>query len=211
MRIEILTSATCDPLLLDDVRTHLRTDSADDDATLATLARTAEAMMEAHLGVALIARDVAMYLDQFPSRAAACSDWWQGTREGPMDWISGASGAAILPARPLISLSKIEVWQAGGWQEWATVNYSASTGLMPLLHRAQGSAWPVPDRAQEGIRIAGRVGFGENWNAVPANLRHAMLQLVAWLYTHRGDEAGEDAMRASGAAAMVTNFRKVRL
>jgi hypothetical protein len=211
MRIETLTPPATDALLLGEIRTHLRTDSAEDDAALATLARTAEAMMEAHLGLALVNRDVALYLDRFPTCEQNNTCWWQGMREGPMSWLSGVGRALELPLRPLIAISKVEVWQGDGWQEWAAANYSVSPGLLPLLHLAGGNVWPMPSRPADGIRITARTGFGEDWNAVPATIRHAMLQLVAWLYTHKGDEPGENAVTASGAASMVNAYRRARL
>ncbi len=211
MRMEPLNPPATDALLLDEIRGHLCLDAADDDAMMGTLARTAEAMMEAHLGVALVARDVAFHLDGFRACPSACAPWWQGTREGPMTWATGAARAIALPLRPLIDVLKVEIWQQDGWQEWASENYSATPGMMPFLRPAGGTGWPAVGRPQEGLRITARVGFGEDWNAVPATIRHAMLQLVAWLYSHRGDEAGDNALVASGAAAMVASYRKVRL
>lgn len=211
MRIETLIPAATDALLLDEVRNHLRIGGADDDATLATLARTAEGLMEAYLGAALVARDTVIYLDGLPECTDAPACWWQGTREGPMSWATGEGRALLLPLRPLIALSEIAVWQAGAWQVWDSAHYSASLGIMPSLQLAGGALWPRPQRASEGIRITARFGFGENWNAVPATIRHALLQLVAWLYTHKGDEDSENAIERSGAAAMVASFRKVRL
>jgi uncharacterized phiE125 gp8 family phage protein len=168
-------------------------------------------MMEAHLGVALIARDVALYLNRVPACEQSNACWWQGTREGPAAWLSGAEHVLELPLRPLTMITKVEVWQAEGWQEWAAENYSVSLGLLPFLHLASGRAWPMPIRTTDGIRITARIGFGEDWNAVPTTIRHAMLQLIAWLYTHKGDEPGANAITASGAANMVGAYRRARL
>ncbi|WP_262689788.1 head-tail connector protein [Kordiimonas aestuarii] len=212
MLMETLTPPETDTLLLDDVRGHLRLDSAEDDAGLAVLARTAEALMEAHLGAALVARDMVLSLDSFPASCSGTADrWWQGTREGPMSWLHASARSFPLPLRPLISIASIEVWQAPGWQSWPASNYNITPGLLPMLHLAAGTSWPVPSRERAGVRITARTGFGENWNAVPELIRHALLQLVAYLYTHRGDEGAEDAVHASGAASMVSQYRQVKL
>ncbi|WP_417451283.1 head-tail connector protein [Kordiimonas sp.] len=212
MHIETLTPPAADTLLLDEVRGHLRLDGADDDAGLATLARTAEGLMENYLGAALVARDVALYLDGFPALGMAVHEcWWQGTREGPINWLHASPQSLPLPLRPLISIASIEIWQAEGWQTWDASNYSTSSGRIPLLHLTSGVGWPAPARARSGIRITARVGFGENWNAVPEVIRHAMLQLVAYLYTHRGDEGADDVLVSSGAAQMVNAYRQVKL
>ena len=211
MRIETLSAPTSGTLLLDEVKDHLRLGSSDEDAALAALMRTAETMMENHLGAALVAREVRVYLDRFTASAATPDLWWQGTLEGPMSWAQGAASTLPLPVRPLIEVSKVEIWRADGWDEWPAANYSVSPGMTAFLHAADGAAWPTPARASGGIRITARIGFGEDWNAVPPAVRHALQQLVAWLYSHRGDEAAEDAMTASGAVALVAPYRKARL
>ena len=70
----------------------------------------------------------------------------------------------------------------------------------------------APAEQREQIRITARAGFGENWNAVPLVIRQALLQLVTYLYTHRGDTGeGANALTASGASALVSTYRQVRL
>ncbi len=186
MRFEVINPPMSDAILLDEVKDHLRVDGGDDDAGLGAMVATATACLEAHLSAAFIARDVHIFLD------GGCR---QNTPQR-------------LPIRPVTSLDAVDVKDADG--NWQTVPLSAVSfrpGLAPEVSLS-GPSTEGPDQ----IRITARAGFGENWNDVPLVIRQALLQLVTYLYTHRGDMGeGANVLKASGAAALVATYRQVRL
>ncbi len=189
MRFEVLTRPASDPLLLDEVKDHLRVDGGDDDASLGALIEAATACLEAHLGAALVARDVHIFLDHIPISTAP----------------------ARLPVRPIAALDAVEVKLADGtWQAVAQEAVSFRPGLSPEV--ALLGAVTVNAGQREPLRLSARAGFGEHWNAVPLVIRQALLQLITYLYTHRGDMGeGANALVASGASALVSTYRQVRL
>lgn len=189
MRFEVLTPPASDPLLLDEVKDHLRMDGTDDDAGLGALIATATACLEAHLGMAFVARDVHIFLDHAPKDTAPVR----------------------LPIRPVATIDGAAVKVADGtWQTVAPEAISFRGGVSPVVTIPNTIA--PTGRQCENLRLAVRAGFGENWNAVPLVIRQALLQLIAYLYTHRGDTGEEaNALAASGAGALVSTYRQVRL
>ena len=54
-------------------------------------------------------------------------------------------------------------------------------------------------------------GFGPDASDVPAQIKQAILMLAAWLYEHRGQCDAADGIQKSGAASILTPWRKPEL
>ncbi|MCJ9428689.1 head-tail connector protein [Kordiimonas marina] len=211
MRLETLTDPTAEPLLLAEVKDHLRLDGSVEDAALGALISAARDMVERHLGLALTDRQVAVYLDAWPGETADGSPWWSGVRDGAIPALSTACHFVRLPVRPVSAIADVTILAADGTGSiWDASNYYLKPGHQPGLYRKQGAAWPAPGQVADGIRITVTAGFGPSWNDVPAAIRQALLMLVAHLYSHRGDDQGE-ALGASGAAQILLPYRERRL
>ncbi len=209
MRIETLSPPASEPLLLDEIKDHLRLDGSADDVGLGSLLRAAREMVETHLGLCLISRSLALYLDGWPGTMGQMP-WWQGVASGSMSAFARMTEYLPLPVRPVSSVGIIRVYDAEGASiVWGAGNYSLKPGLEPALYRTGGS-WPTPGRALDGIRIELTAGFGDSWNDVPADIRQALLMLVAHLFENRGD-TDTQAMDASGAATLLKPYRKLQI
>lgn len=198
-----------EPLTLDEMKTSLRVDHADDDMLIASLITTARQLCETATGRSLITRTNALYLDQWPCEDAAAG-WWDGLREGAV--VKAAQKSLILPKPPLVSVTEINVYGADDVPiEYSSSNYIVDTkGTPGRIVLKEGVAAPTPGRIANGIEIYYKAGYGARAQDVPAVLRQGMKQVVAHLYEHRGDSA-DQALTASGADAIFRPYRVMSL
>lgn len=215
MRIVQTTAPVREPILLDEVKEHLRIESDHEDAAIASFIAAARAVVEAATGLYLIDRSVDIYVDRWSelmpqqpnhSRAISLCDH--------LVPISGAGSPVKLPVRPVGAVTSIMLVDDGDVEaEWALENYQLQPGLEPTLHLAVSAAWPTPARDFGGIKISVTAGFGADWNAVPETIQQAVKMMVAKLYLCRGDEAVAPAnlLKASGAGGLLRSFGRVQL
>ncbi|MBL4837125.1 MAG: phage head-tail connector protein [Kordiimonadaceae bacterium] len=214
MRIETLTVPGVNAILLDEVKDHMRIDGTDEDASLGALVGTATSLVEGYLDLALIDRQVALYLDAWPTTSGkkANEPWWNGVADGAISTLDSSCYHVPLMIKPVHIISGIDITTAdGSTVAWGTDNYYLKPGMAPALVRKYGRSWPVPGVRADGIKITATAGFGADWNTVPASIRQALLMLVAHLYYNRGNEAGGNAFLASGAAPLLASFRDMRI
>lgn len=209
MRIETLAAPMVEPLLLAEVKDHLRLDGPDHDAGLGALIVAARNVVEQHTGLALISRPVAVFLDDWPNSRVAMP-WWQGTADGSLSALQRETDQVPLPVRPVDTITSVTIKDTLGQENtWAAEHYQLKPGMMPVLHCVTGS-WPQPGQPVDGIRVTLTAGFGDSWNDVPADIRQALLQLIAHQYTNRGDTPS-NALEDSGAGRLLMPYRQVRL
>jgi len=218
MRIEQQNAPETTPILLDEIKEHLRIDGAEEDANLGALGAAAVAVIETHLDMALVNRPVVIYLDSWPAAGSRSVDvpWWSGVAEGAITELEQVAYHAPLPVKPVQSVEAVEIITAGGSTvAWGVENYYLKPGINPALVRQYGRAWPVSGAVAEGIRISVTAGFGANWNHVPASIRQALLMLVTHMYYNKGDAptgiATGNPLKASGASNFLTAYRDMRL
>lgn len=191
-----------EPVTLAAAKAHLRlTGSAEDDAVAQCVA-TARQLCEEYTGKALTSRLAKIMLDRWPVRRD--QSWWDGLREGAVT----AEVCFGLPVGPLQSLQAIDVYGADGVAQ--TVDPSLYVADMTAGRIAFRAVPPEPGRAFNGIEIRLTAGYGAA-AAVPAPLRQAVLQLSAYLYSNRGDDASPDCLKASGAQALLAPYRAAGL
>lgn len=152
------------------VRQHLRNeDLRFDDDLVASYIRAAAATIERQYGLALLQQTVAQYHSAFPN-----------TSDKPMR----------LRIAPLLSItSVVYVDSEGAAQTWAADNYTTGHyNGMPILVPKVGVSWPTAKTdAPNAVVITYEAGFGTSSEAVPADIRSAMLLIIAHLYEHRDD------------------------
>jgi len=196
-----------EPLTLDETKTFLRVDHDNDDAQISALIAAARQMCENLTGRSLITRSYSLYLDCWPGGNLI---WWDGIREGAD--ISPRSALLNLPKPPLVSVTGINVYAADNTATaFPAADYYVDTAGLPgrIVLKPDVSP-PVPGRPANGIEIQFRAGYGATPQSIPAALRQAMKQLVAYLYEHRGD-GPDQALLASGAAHLLHPFKLVSL
>lgn len=171
-------------------RAHLRlgagfADEATGDALLVQYLRAAMATIEARTGKALMTRNFRLTLHR-----------WR--------W----SDKQALPVAPVAAVASVTVRDAAGVAE---VVDPARWRLVVDRHRPQlaatGAVLPmVPTKGT--VEIAFSAGFGAVWDAVPDDLRQAVMLLAAQYYEHRADgHAGLPDV----VAALIGRWMPVRL
>ena len=200
------------PVLLEEMKDHLRIDGSDEDASLGSFVSVAVQLIEQRYDLAIIGRTAHVFLDRWDTPARSRDYWWHGIAEGSVQSLFSAGKFASLPVRPLSDVSLIETLSASGnWKQWPAANYSVVQGLEGGINRKAGNNWPQPEMAKGGIRLTVTYGFCTDWNGVPAPLRQAVLMLAAFLYTNRGTGLTEDVFMASGVRPMLAPYERKRL
>lgn len=67
MRLKLITTPAAEPITLDEAKNHLKVDSADDNALISTLIKTARQLTERETKRALITQTWKLYLDESPA------------------------------------------------------------------------------------------------------------------------------------------------
>ncbi len=208
MRVEQLTPPQREPITLEALKDHLRVDESEDDAYLGSLIESARQTVEVAYGIAMITREVAVFLDAWPRETKY--HWWDGSKDGSLGDLVAPKHRIALPVRPVGTLLAIEVFQNGTWSSLDLAGSYIQPGLNPQLYPASTVRQARPDIPTDGIRIRLEAGFGADWNAVPPAIQMAVMRLAAHLYAHRGD-APVAAMTSSGARQLMAPYRQVQL
>lgn len=192
----ILTEVSAPPAAAVPVRAfaeHLRlgTGFADDgslDAVLELYLRSAMAAIEARIGRALLARPFALTVTRW--------------RE------DGSQGLPIAPVRSLDAISAI-----GADGEAEAIDLDAFVLLRdgrPRLVGRSGRSLPrVPSAGHVEIRFT--AGFGDAWDAVPADLRQAVFLLAAHYYENRSETQAAPGSMPFGVLVLLESYRAARL
>ncbi|GHA29351.1 hypothetical protein GCM10007989_26160 [Devosia pacifica] len=172
MTAYLLAGPAEEPVSLADAKAYLRVDTTSEDALVQTLLLSARAHVEAATGKALLYQSWRLVLD----------DW-------PKDRL------VRLPVTPFATLTSIEAYDTDGVaHEIGLAQFLGAPERLVLPARIAG----MPSlRDRHGLEIDYVAGFGDSPEDVPADLRQAILLLVAHWYAHR------DAVIAAGSGAIV--------
>lgn len=201
-----------EPITLAEVKSQLRIDQADNSENdlLDLYIQSARETIEAINGIALITQTWRLTLDRFPG---GYSPWWDGVRDGAIGSLStGNRQVAIeLPRYPLQAVTSMTV--DGAQITVGNIFITDNQQLPGRLVQKFGSTLPVITNATaNAIEIVYTAGYGTTAGTVPADIRLALLQMVAGMYQHRGDECSmTDIYNTSGARAIMDRRRVVRL
>ncbi|MEI9900808.1 MAG: head-tail connector protein [Hyphomicrobium sp.] len=163
MALVLTSGPALEPVTVAEAKAHLRVDGDAEDTLIASLILTSRLHVEAALDVALITQSWRLQLDRWPR-----------------------SGELQMPMRPLQSIDEVRVLSAAGDPTIvAAGTYAVDVaGTPPRLVRLAG-VWPLPGRTANGIEIDFTAGYGAAATDVPANVRQALLLLIAHWYEHR--------------------------
>lgn len=182
----LISGPAVEPVTLTEAKLHLKVETADEDPLIESLIVAARQACELATGLALITQTWRYFLDAFPGR---CEEWWDGSRDGARN--SGSSTALEIPLPPLLGVVHVKTYdQADAAAIIPSGDYQVDTAARPGRIAMRGFApWPIVTlRPVNGVEIEFQAGFGASQSAVPEQLRQGILQHVAFLYTHRGDQ-----------------------
>ena len=190
MTAYLLAGPAEEPLSLAEAKAFLRLDDTAEDALVAALITAARLHVEGTTARATIAQSWRLVLDAWP----ACRE-------------------VRLPVGPLISLSAVTVFDdASDPNELDLGQFEIDAVTPRVLLPAEIDGTPAM-RERQGIEIDYVAGYGADAADVPADLRQAMLALVAYWFEHRDAVvlAGSGSVVPAGFDALVANYRRVRL
>jgi uncharacterized phiE125 gp8 family phage protein len=182
----LVAGPAVEPVTLAEAKAHLRLDSGDEDALVASLVAAARHTLELATRRAFVAQTWRLRLDRWP--------------EGR---------AVALPLAPLIAIVAVRVSPLSG--PAATVD----PGTYRIVREADPPTLTVDAAVADaglpsgGIEIDATYGFGAAATDVPQPLRLAIQRLVARWFERRGD--GDDAVMPADVAALVRPFVRPRL
>ncbi len=191
MVLSLVTGPQVDPVTIAEVKRHCRIDGANDDAVLQLLIRAATARAEAATG-----------------RQFVRATWDAGD--------DGFEEVLVLPRPPLIDVTSITyIDTAGAAQVLASSAYQVSAPAGPFagygyIRPAYGQSWPAARTDTiNAVTVRFRAGYGTTGEAVPADLRMAVLLMIsAWYDESRGDLiAAGLQVSPLGARALLTPYK----
>lgn len=163
MSLQLITPPAAEPVTLAEAKVHLKVDTADDDAKITALVTAARARAEWHTGRAFVTQSWTLWLDAWPP-----------------------DGIVELPLPPLQAVTQVAVTSSDGIR----------SVLDPLVYRVEVPAGrlvfadampPLRPRKTASLEIAFTAGYGAA-SATPPPVKEAILEIVADLYMHRGDD-----------------------
>lgn len=196
-----------EPVSLSEIKSQLRIDGTDEDALLDTYIASARELIEEFTGLAFLSQEWRLTLDRWP---AGREPWWDGVQQGAIGdlYQRGRAAEVFMPRYPLAQVDEIRVFDLNGSPSAVNVSdtFIVDTAQRPgRLVLRFGATWPVVLENATGIEIEYTAGY-PSAAVVPAPMRLAVLQMAAYMYEHRGDCAGEDAYRKSGAKSLIAPF-----
>ncbi len=210
-RIKLVTPAAEEPVTLAEAKAHLRITNTASDALITALIIVSRQALEKRLGMVFVSSTYKQTMDSVPGampyRDYRCIE-------------SGQKASILYPPqfdlmlRPAVSVTSITTYDeedAATVVDAATYRVDTSDPMwqsrVSLKHGAQ---WPTALRLTNAFEVLFVVGYA-NAAAVPGDIKQAIMQLVAWLYDHRGScdcsaSSAEACMIPCGASLLVSNY-----
>jgi uncharacterized phiE125 gp8 family phage protein len=186
MSLELITPPAEEPVTLAEAKAHLKLDATDDDALVTRMIAAARARAEWHTGRAFVTQGWTLHLDCFPR-----------------------DRAIEIPLPPLVAVGSLTVFARDDQASVIDpVRYVVDAASAPArLVLKPTAAFPTNLRRTNAVALAYTAGYGTA-AAVPATIKEAILELVAFLYEHRGEAPAE---LPPGALALLAPYRVLKV
>lgn len=181
---QVISAPAGEPVLLADMKTHLRVDATytADDLYIEGLITACRTHLERQYEVAMITQTLQLNLDYFP--------WWwlfRGSMNSMWWWQDQAYYAQILlrgPVQSIVSVSYLDV--NDNPQTLSSSLYKLDAYSMPArLVPARNQIWPATAYDINAIQVQFVAGYGAADTSVPADMRAALKMLVGHFYENR--------------------------
>lgn len=184
----LLAGPAEEPVSLVEAKAFLKVDDTAEDGLVTTLIGAARLHVEGVTGRALVAQSWRLVLDDWPD-----------------------TGVVKLPVTPLLAVTGISATDANGAShEIGLAQFGSEPDRLIVPRVVVGM--PTPQE-RGGIEIDYVAGFGTDPGDVPADIRQAILGLVAHWHEHRDAVivAGSGAVVPSGFDRVISAYKRVRL
>lgn len=182
--IEVVTPPASEPVSLTEAKLHLRVDSADDDALITGLIKTAREHVEDHTGRALVTQQLILWLDRFP-----CSSRRAHLPIPEHSYSVGNTGLIYLPRSPVASVDKVSYLDptTGVLTEFDSSKYRLvdKKSLRPRLTPEYDQSWPDTRDVTNAVKIEMTCGVAAD--AVDETYKSAIKVLLKELYDNRSN------------------------
>ena len=187
MALLLTTPPTAEPIVLADVKTHLRLTITDDDAYITSLITAARRAIESRYGLCLMRQSWALFSDVWPvDRIFKIPLWPILSVDGLTSYADDDTATAIDPT-----------------------SYFLDVALRPTrVALRQGRVFTQPARTINGLKLAFTAGFGLDATFVPQEIKLALMATIADWYQNRGDATG-GTLPATALEALAA-YRNVR-
>ncbi len=184
----LLAGPAEEPVSLAEAKAFLKVDDTAEDGLIATLIGAARLHVESVTGRALMAQSWRIVLDAWPE-----------------------NGLVRLPVWPLMSVTAIAATDGNGASHEIGVGQFGAEPDRLVVPRVVVGMPAMQERG--GIEIDYVAGFGAERDDVPADLRQAVLGLVAHWHEHRDAVliAGSGSVVPSGFDRIIAGYKRVRL
>lgn len=184
----LLAGPAEEPVSLAGAKAFLKVDDTAEDGLIATLIAAARLHIEGVTGRALLAQSWRVVLDDWPDNRVV-----------------------KLPVSPLIAVTEISATDDNGASHELALDQFAAGPDRLIVPRVVIGMPMLQER--HGIEIDYVAGFGTEPEEVPADIRQALLGLVAHWHEHRDAVivAGSGAVVPSGFDRLVAAYKRVRL
>ncbi len=173
MHYTVKTKPTILPLNVSDVQEYLRLDNDDDVNTVTDLIETARDIAQEYTNRTFITTEYVLLYDRLPS-AKICDN----------NYIKLIKGS-------IINVSEVKVFNDDATTEVLVDYILTHDNMSGRLYPSLECGWTTDKVLQlrNAVQITYTAGYGTARGDVPAGLKNAMMQLIAFLYESR--EGGE--------------------
>lgn len=166
------TPPAVEPVTLSQAKAHLRVDSTDDDAYIASLITAAREWVEQYLDRTLVHTQWVMRFDKFPDSGIEPVE----LPRPPMVTSGTATAVTVTFTQEVGTTSTYST------AEYRVDRYATPGAVLPIY----GTTWTPHRQDDNAISITWWAGYGASGSDVPAAIRHAMLMLCSHWYETRG-------------------------
>ncbi len=188
MPLTLVTPPGVLPVTLDMAKAYLKVDGTDEDVLIEALIAAATSRIEFECDLALITQQWSLYRDRWPG-----------------------CGILEIPLHPVQAVEEIRILTAEGLVTADSAFYETDLSGRPARLRAL----PGFPREAEGLNVLEvriRAGFGDAPEDVPADLRQAILLVVAhWFENREGLDGRKGTGLPAEARRLMAPWRRVRL
>ncbi len=196
------------PISISDASDYLRIDHGVDSSFLGLMIDGAVDYVEAYTNRSMINRTLKYSIDYIDELDYPLHD---GFSVGPDLYYRNTY--LNLPRPPVSSVTHIKFFDDADTENtFSTDKYYLDNQREPArVKLRRGEVWPTALRVSNAIEVTYVSGYGDTSADVPAQLRLAMLQYVAFIYENRGDSITEGARIATVPQAIRTMLDPFRV
>lgn len=200
------------PLLLAELKAHLRITDTSEDDYLQDIIMAATDAVESFLGRKLLIHELESFMD---NNSGASTPWWDGTVEAPRAAMFGTPRVWELLWLPLQEVTQVSSFD---WDDTEVVldsgNYRYDAIDQDLWGRVtlkETATWPGMNfrniNAFRTLYTAGYAATQVEFKELQPKLWQGLRAAAAWMYENRGDCAEDSCIKDSAAYCILAGKR----